>query len=85
MFRDPERFIFFGNYIYRAGGVFAEANYFGFAMSIICMIAIECIAQKKFIPISIMVIATCGIGIVFSDSKSTLFYLVAALFLDSVI
>lgn len=49
------------------------------------MIAIECIAQKKFIPISIMVIATCGIGIVFSDSKSTLFYLVAALFLDSVI
>ena len=81
LYRAPERFIFFGNYIYRAGGVFAEANYFGFAMSIMCMIAIESIAQKKFIPISFIVIAICGVGIVFSDSRSALFSLAAALFI----
>lgn len=81
LYQAPERFIFFGNYIYRAGGVFAEANYFGFAMSIMCMIAIESIAQKKFIPISLIAIATCGIGIVFSDSRSALFSLAVALFI----
>ena len=67
--------------MHRAGGVFAEANYFGFAMAIICVIAIECISQKKFIYLSLSTIALSGLCIIFSDSRSALLSLAIALVL----
>lgn len=79
LYQAPEKFIFLGNYIYRAGGVFAEANYFGFAMSVLCMIAIECVFHRRFISISLILVAVCGFGIVISDSRSALLSIAVAL------
>lgn len=79
MYEAPEMFIFFGRYIHRAGGVFAEANYFGVMMTIIIISAVECITRKKYLVISIFVVLICGSGLIFSDSRSALLSLILAL------
>lgn len=76
IYQAPEMFIFFGKYIHRAGGVFAEANYFGIMMAILIAVAFECIVKKFQIFLSIITICVCGLGLVFSDSRTALLSLI---------
>ena len=76
LYRPPQTLFWGGKVMYRAGGVFAEPNTLSLMMSLVFVISLECVLDKRMILMAIFAMVMSLVSIVVSDTRIAFFAVV---------